>query len=133
VSILELRLSLRLWLLRPSVYLNRARHNAKRHCFSRRRYMYNETLGRWHTIDLFVGLAYLSHREAVEYPAADIAAKGTRLGLESGVNEQIKLMVRPDGVPYDDGLGQRSPCGAAQPASFPLDRRLRRPPSTPPV
>ncbi|GLC75379.1 hypothetical protein PLESTF_001630500 [Pleodorina starrii] len=59
------------------------------------RYMYNETLGRWHTIDLFVGLAYLSHREALEYPAADIAASGNpvELGPGSSVTEQIKLIL----------------------------------------
>ncbi|GIL58723.1 hypothetical protein Vafri_13716 [Volvox africanus] len=57
------------------------------------RYMYNETLGRWHTIDLFVGLAYLSHRETIEYPAADIVAKGTPLGLDCSIPEQIKLML----------------------------------------
>ncbi|GIL77084.1 hypothetical protein Vretimale_3141 [Volvox reticuliferus] len=57
------------------------------------RYMYNETLGRWHTVDLFVGLAYLSHRETIEYPAADIVAKGTPLGLDCSIPEQIKLML----------------------------------------
>eukprot|EP00879_Flechtneria_rotunda_P007784 GHRR01008157.1.p1 GENE.GHRR01008157.1~~GHRR01008157.1.p1 ORF type:complete len:391 (+),score=97.99 GHRR01008157.1:158-1330(+) len=40
------------------------------------RYMYQETLGRWHAIDLFFGLAYLSRRLTDEYPAADIAATG---------------------------------------------------------
>ncbi|MEW5308838.1 MAG: hypothetical protein WDW38_000768 [Sanguina aurantia] len=45
------------------------------------RYMYNETLGRWHTVDLFVGLAYLSHRDTVEYPAADIAARGHPISI----------------------------------------------------
>eukprot|EP00879_Flechtneria_rotunda_P019010 GHRR01019957.1.p2 GENE.GHRR01019957.1~~GHRR01019957.1.p2 ORF type:complete len:120 (+),score=38.94 GHRR01019957.1:559-918(+) len=38
--------------------------------------MYQETLGRWHAIDLFFGLAYLSRRLTDEYPAADIAATG---------------------------------------------------------
>lgn len=42
----------------------------------RRRYMYQETFGRWHAIDLFFGLAYLSRRSTDEYPAADIAAAG---------------------------------------------------------
>lgn len=40
------------------------------------RYMYQETLGRWHAIDLFFGLAYLSRRGTEVYPAADIAAAG---------------------------------------------------------
>lgn len=38
--------------------------------------MYQETLGRWHAVDLFFGLAYLSRRETAAYPAADIAAAG---------------------------------------------------------
>lgn len=41
--------------------------------------MYQETLGRWHAIDLFFGLAYLSRRAIDEYPAADIAAAGHAL------------------------------------------------------
>jgi len=41
--------------------------------------MYQETFGRWHAIDLFFGLAYLSRRPTNEYPAADIAAAGTAL------------------------------------------------------
>ncbi|GFR41943.1 hypothetical protein Agub_g2737, partial [Astrephomene gubernaculifera] len=57
------------------------------------RYMYNETFARWHTIDLFVGLAYLSHREAVEYPAADIAAKGVPIGVDLGTEERLKLLL----------------------------------------
>jgi hypothetical protein len=40
------------------------------------RYMYQETLGRWHAIDLFFGLAYLSRRGTEVYPAADVAAAG---------------------------------------------------------
>eukprot|EP00882_Tetradesmus_deserticola_P015060 GHRQ01016032.1.p1 GENE.GHRQ01016032.1~~GHRQ01016032.1.p1 ORF type:complete len:240 (+),score=88.82 GHRQ01016032.1:354-1073(+) len=40
------------------------------------RYVYQETFGKWHAIDLFFGLAYLSRRAADEYPAADIAAAG---------------------------------------------------------
>lgn len=38
--------------------------------------MYTETFGRWHALDLFFGLAYLSRRAMDEYPAADIAAAG---------------------------------------------------------
>lgn len=60
--------------------------------------MFNETLGRWHTIDLFVGLAYLSHREAEHYPAADIAAKGFPVIVpDMSYTDQLKLLV---------GLGQ---------------------------
>jgi hypothetical protein len=39
--------------------------------------VFQETLGRWHAVDLFFGLAYLSRREwGAEHPAADIAATG---------------------------------------------------------
>lgn len=38
--------------------------------------MYQETFARWHAIDLFFGLAYLSRKPTVEYPASDIAAAG---------------------------------------------------------
>lgn len=41
--------------------------------------MYQETFGRWHAIDLFFGLAYLSRRATDEYPACDIAAAGQPL------------------------------------------------------
>lgn len=41
--------------------------------------MYQETFGKWHAIDLFFGLAYLSRRAADDYPAADIAAAGQPL------------------------------------------------------
>lgn len=50
-------------------------HSADTRC----RYMYQETFGRWHAIDLFFGLAYLSRRSIDEYPAADIAAAGHAL------------------------------------------------------
>ncbi|WIA22227.1 hypothetical protein OEZ85_004555 [Tetradesmus obliquus] len=46
------------------------------------RYMYQETFGKWHAIDLFFGLAYLSRRAADEYPAADIAAAGQPLATQ---------------------------------------------------
>ena len=56
--------------------------------------MINETLGKWHTIDFFVGLAYLSNREALEYPAADICGKGINvLRSDLTMTEQLKLLV----------------------------------------
>lgn len=47
-----------------------------------RRYMYGETLGRWRTADLLIGLAYLARREREEHPVADIARCGHILGSE---------------------------------------------------
>jgi hypothetical protein len=72
-------------------------------------YMYSETLGRWHTIDLFVGLAYLANREAAAYPAADIAAQGMALGKGLASSERLRLMVRtgPCVVQRRGGAGAR--------------------------
>ena len=55
--------------------------------------MYTETLGRWHTVDLFVGLAYLSHREANEYPALDIAYRGRPVSLDQSADKTHALLV----------------------------------------
>lgn len=46
------------------------------------RYMYSESLGRWRTADLLIGLAYLARREGQEHPVADIAAKAQPIGLQ---------------------------------------------------
>ncbi|KAG1662088.1 hypothetical protein FOA52_006895 [Chlamydomonas sp. UWO 241] len=45
------------------------------------RYTYTETLGRWQTMDLLFGLAYLSHRETLEHPALDIAHQGRCISI----------------------------------------------------
>ncbi|DBA73228.1 TPA: hypothetical protein ACH3X1_011294 [Trebouxia sp. C0004] len=45
------------------------------------RYMYSESLGRWRTADLLIGLAYLARREGQEHPVADIAAKAKPIGF----------------------------------------------------
>ena len=45
-------------------------------------YMYSESLGRWRTADLLIGLAYLARREGQEHPVADIASKGKPIGLD---------------------------------------------------
>lgn len=55
--------------------------------------MYTETLGRWHTVDLFVGLAYLSHRDVPEYPASDIASIGEPISLQASPVHAAELMV----------------------------------------
>ena len=44
------------------------------------RYMYSESLGRWRTADLLIGLAYLARREGQEHPVADIASKAQPIG-----------------------------------------------------
>jgi hypothetical protein len=42
--------------------------------------MYGETLGRWRTADLLIGLAYLAQRGTEEHPARDIAKHGQIVG-----------------------------------------------------
>lgn len=59
------------------------------------RYMYSESLGRWRTADLLIGLAYLARREGQEHPVADIAAKARPIGLgDAKPNTQHDVLVR---------------------------------------
>ena len=44
------------------------------------RYMYGETLGRWRSADLLIGLAYMARRELDYRPVADIAEQGVPFG-----------------------------------------------------
>ena len=63
------------------------------------RYMYHETLGRWHTIDLFVGLAYLANRDAAQYPAADIVEKAVPISVNLQTpEERAAIVVRAQGL-----------------------------------
>ena len=57
------------------------------------RYMYGETLGRWRTADLLIGLAYLAQRESEEHPCADIAEHGRMLGLGLSTADRAALAV----------------------------------------
>lgn len=58
------------------------------------RYMYSESLGRWRTADLLIGLAYLARREGQEHPVADIAAKAQPIGKgHASVLEQGDVLV----------------------------------------
>ena len=58
------------------------------------RYMYSESLGRWRTADLLIGLAYLARREGQEHPVADIAAKAQPIGKgHVNVPEQGDVLV----------------------------------------
>ena len=60
----------------PAAMTTQTHHNI--HAWHHR-YAFGQTLGRWYTLDLFIGLAYLSHREALDYPAADIARQAKSL------------------------------------------------------
>ena len=55
--------------------------------------MYGETLGRWRTADLLIGLAYLARRENVEHPVADIARAGVLAGKGGSAAERDGLLV----------------------------------------
>lgn len=56
--------------------------------------MYGETLGRWRTADLLIGLAYLARREAQESPVADIAQAAAPLGRGASLEQRQLLAVR---------------------------------------
>ena len=58
------------------------------------RFAYGETLGRWRTADLLIGLAYLARREKQEHPVADIAQHGTLFGLGAVVQPSSEVLVR---------------------------------------
>ncbi len=49
--------------------------------------MYSESLGRWRTADLLIGLAYLARRDGEEHPVADIASKAKPIGLEGAATD----------------------------------------------
>lgn len=42
--------------------------------------MYGETLGKWRTADLLIGLAYLARRESDQHPCSDVVRLGGPLG-----------------------------------------------------
>jgi hypothetical protein len=76
--------------------------------------VYNETIARWHAIDLFFGLAYLSRRGSAEYPAADIAAAGQPLhgphltpGDARALQQQLREIKRH--MLYCQGLRHHKP------------------------
>lgn len=49
--------------------------------------MYGETLGKWRTADLLIGLAYLARRESDQHPCSEVARRGTPLGQGMSVTE----------------------------------------------
>lgn len=58
------------------------------------RYLHGETLGRWRTADLLIGLVYLSQRGYEESPAADLATHGQVVGKDLDADGRKTLLVR---------------------------------------
>ena len=58
------------------------------------RYLHGETLGRWRTADLLIGLVYLSQRGYEDSPAADLAHHGQVVGRDLNAGGRRKLVVR---------------------------------------
>ncbi|CAL8464467.1 g4002 [Coccomyxa elongata] len=56
------------------------------------RFMYGETLGKWRTADLLIGLAYLAQKGTEEHPASDIAEHGEVLGVGLPPAERQELV-----------------------------------------
>lgn len=89
------------------------------------RYTYGETLGRWRTADLLIGLAYLARKEGTEHAAADIAAQARPLGEGMSLEELEASMVgrgaaRPWGgsrgegsVPYESACACQQAAGCS--------------------
>lgn len=74
------------------------------------RYTYAETFGRWRSMDLLVGLAYLCRKEGCEHPVADIARHGSVFGTDiprATALDQIKKLERY--FRYCSGLRERRP------------------------
>lgn len=77
------------------------------------RYTYGETLGRWRTADLLIGLAYLCRKDPEEHPVADIARQGRPFG--QGLSPQqwpaalVELRQLERFFRYCSGLRERRP------------------------
>ena len=56
--------------------------------------MYNESLGRWRTADLLIGLAYLARQESANRAIADIACTGRLVGEGVAEGGRQQLVVR---------------------------------------
>ena len=70
------------------------------------RYMYHESLGRWRSSDLLIGLAYLAQQESAAHAARDIAKAGCLVGFRQPKEERLRLAV-----------GFSTPCFERRPAS----------------
>ena len=55
--------------------------------------MYNESLGRWRTADLLIGLAYLARQETAQQAVADIACTGHLVGQGRSKQERLEIIV----------------------------------------
>ena len=55
--------------------------------------MYNESLGRWRTADLLIGLAYLARQESANRAIADIAAAGELVGRGQSKEQRQSIVV----------------------------------------
>ncbi|PSC74205.1 lipase class 3 family isoform B [Micractinium conductrix] len=77
------------------------------------RYTYGETLGRWRTADLLIGLAYLCRKDPEEHPVADIAQLGHPFGQgvapEDWPAALIELRELERYFRYCSGLRERRP------------------------
>ncbi len=62
--------------------------------------MYGETLGKWRTADLLIGLAYLAQKGTEEHPASDIAECGEVLGVGLAPAECQELVVSCLTIPF---------------------------------
>ena len=60
---------------------------------NRVRYLHGETLGRWRTADLLIGLVYLSQRGYGDSPAAHLATQGRVIGLDLDADARRSLVV----------------------------------------
>jgi hypothetical protein len=85
-----------------------------------------ETLGRWHTADLFFGLAYLSQRDGTEHVAADIAAKAIPLASGLSPAHSAEMLVRAPAarlgctsIPVHRPAAAAAPCPHRCPAAAP--------------
>lgn len=58
------------------------------------RYTYGETLGRWRTADLLIGLAYLCRKDPEEHPVTDIAQLGRPYGRDLTPEQWPAALVR---------------------------------------
>jgi hypothetical protein len=77
------------------------------------RYFHSETLGRWRTHDLLIGLVYLSRKNGEEHPVADIARQGRVYAADlvgaarEAAMEELRVIERV--FRYCSGLRERRP------------------------
>ena len=77
------------------------------------RYLHDQTLGRWRTVDLLFGISYLCSKDAPEHPVADIAHKGRVFAYGLSGKELSVAMRHLDDIEricrYCSGLRERRP------------------------